>query len=529
MRESFDDKIRRMAGEEKMVLPSGLERRIDHVLAEKCGERSGSMPGGKPAGKSGRVIRFRWGRAAALSAACVLIFSVTVSASVGLYRQRMEAMNHEKLEAYFVQIYQSGMPADTHNRALTEDERARMGELETAYRELGRFPEKELTMLDAPEDYQRGVAYLAATGTFFFPESEMTDEELLQYVDFLQKRDYSLAVINQKIADGEYVYEGTPESPEITDREILDSDAVYEPDRELTIAYEGDMGVQCMAAGTDAIYLGGYNRIERMAIGSGEAELLFEAFGEDEILVSALYQAQDGTIYAGVSNLSRGKAGAFGRTEIYQISAEGELLNRFAVGEREQNLIDSIAADGEGNLYVHTRMRETDDKASVHIYDAEGQMISAVQETDDMIPESAGLGQGKDGAVYVAVKSKNSGKLGLAKLEPTGAMSAVYADLQEEGENLVWDVVCRGVETDFILWGYDGVYTYCIGEEKANRIMAPYDAVCGFEGACVSVLPDGRMVFLNTTEGLETTLKNGAKTWIKNPEKTTLYYVPTVQ
>lgn len=529
MRENFDDKIRRMAGEEKMVLPSGLERRIGHVLAEKCDERSGSMPGANAAGKSGSVLRFRWGRAAALSAACVLIFSVTVSASVGLYRQRMEAMNHEKLEAYFVGIYQSGMPADTHNRALTEEERARMGELETAYRELGQFPEKELTMLDAPEDYQRGVAYLAATGTFFFPESEMTDEELLQYIDFLQKRDYSLAVINQEISDGEYVYERTQESPETTDREILDSDAVYEPDRELTIAYEGDMGVQCMAAGAEAIYLGGYSRIERVAIGSGDAETFFEEFGDDEILVSALYQTQDGTVYAGVSNLSQLDSRAFGRTEIYQFSEDGELLNRFAVGSRELNLIDSIAADDKGNLYVHTRMRESDDQASVHIYDAEGQMIAAVQETDYTVPESAGLGQGKDGAVYVAVRAGDSGKLGLAKLEPTGVMSAVYTDLQAEGENLVWDIVSPGTETDFILWGYDGVYTYCIGEEKAVRIMAPYDAVCGFEGTCVSVLLDGRVVFLNAAESLETTLKNGAGTWIKNPEKTTIYYVPTVK
>lgn len=529
MKENFDDKIRRMAGEEKMVLPSGLERRLDHALAEGRGEKSGSRPGENSAGKSGNAIRFRWGRAAALSAVCVLMLSVTVSASVGLYRQRMEAMNHEKLEEYFTQIYQSGMPADTHNRSLTEGERTRMGELEAAYRELGLFPKKELTMLEEPEHYREGVAYLPSTGTFFFPEKEMTDEELLQYIDFLQKRDYSLAVINQEIAEGEYVYERTQESPETTDREILDSDAVYEPNRELTIAYEGDMGVQCMAAGSNVIYLGGYNRIERMAVGSGEAETFFDGFGEDEILVSALYQAQDKTVYAGVSNLSQTKSGAFGRTEIYQFSADGELLKRFAVGNREQNLIDSIAADDEGNLYVHTRMRETDDKASVHIYDAEGEMLSAVQETECTVPESAGLGQGRDGAVYVAVRAGDSGKPGLAKLEPTGEMSAVYTDLQAEGENLVWDVVSPGAETDFILWGYDGVYTYNIGDGKAVRTMAPYDAVCGFEGACVSVLPDGRVVFLNTTEGLETTLKNGARTWIKNPEKTTIYYVPTVK
>lgn len=68
-----------------------------------------------------------------------------------------------------------------------------------------------------------------------------------------------------------------------------------------------------------------------------------------------------------------------------------------------------------------------------------------------------------------------------------------------------------------------------MNHEKAVRIMAPYEAVCGFEGACVSVLPDGRVVFLNTTESVQTTLDNGAQTWVKNAEKTTIYYVPTVK
>ena len=519
---NFDDRMRKMAGEERMVLPADLENRIEEVLEQKTSKRTGG------------AVRFSMRRAVALTAAGVLLLSVTVSASVGLYRQRMEAMNHEKLEEYYAQLQQARVNADSQNRDLTEEEKVRFRELIAAYRELGTFPKGELTMLDAPEAYQDGVAFYAATSTFFFPEKEMSDEELLQYIDFIEKRDYSLMTINQEIEDGEYVYEPQKTEPAVTvtDREILDSDAVYEPDRELTIAYEGDMGVECMAAGANAIYLGGYGRIERMEIGSGDAQLFYDDFGGDEILVNSLYEAVDGSVYAGISRLSGTKSAAFGRTEIYHIGADGKLLDHFAVGDREKNVIDSIATDDDGRVYVHTRVREEQTKASVMIYDGQGQKISSVQESDYQIPESAGLGRGKDGAVYVAVHMymEDGPKTGLAKLEPeTGIMSTVYADLQSEGNNIVWDVVCQGVDTDFIVWGYDGVYTYNIRDEKAVRIMAPYEAVCGFEGACVTVLPDGRIVFLNTTESVQTTLDNGAQTWVKNAEKTMIYYVPTVK
>ena len=518
---NFDDRMRKMASEERMVLPAGLESRIERVLEHQQSQ-----------GTRG-VLRFNMRRAAALSAACVVLLSVTASASVGLYRQRMEAMNHEKLEEYYTQLQQARVGADSQNRSLTEEEVTRLRELWTAYREQGTFPKGELTMLDTPEAYKNGVAFFAATSTFFFPEKEMSDEELLQYIDFVEKRDYSLMTILQEIEDGEYVYEPqeTEQTVAVTDREILDSNAVYEPDRELTIAYEGDMGVECMAAGANTIYLGGYGRIERMEIGSGEAQLFFDDFGE-EILVNSLCEAVDGSVYAGISRLSGGQSVAFGKTEVYHFSADGKFLNSFAVGDREKNVIDSIATDDDGRVYVHTRMREEQTKASVLIYDDQGQRISSVQESDYNIPESAGLGRGKDGAVYVAVHmyTEDGLKTGLAKLEPvTGTMSDVYTDLQSEGNNIVWDVVCKGVDTDFIVWGYDGVYTYNIGDEKAVRIMAPYEAACGFEGACVSVLSDGRVVFLNATEGVKTELQNGAQTWVKNAEKTTIYYVPTVE
>ena len=57
-------------------------------------------------------------------------------------------------------------------------------------------------MLDSPEKYKKGVAFYAARSTFFLPEEEMTEEELLELIDFREKRDYSLAKITEEIEAG---------------------------------------------------------------------------------------------------------------------------------------------------------------------------------------------------------------------------------------------------------------------------------------------------------------------------------------
>lgn len=67
-------------------------------------------------------------------------------------------------------------------------------------------------MLDSPEKYKKGVAFYAARSTFFLPEEEMTEEELLELIDFREKRDYSLAKITEEIEAGDYEYVKTEDS-----------------------------------------------------------------------------------------------------------------------------------------------------------------------------------------------------------------------------------------------------------------------------------------------------------------------------
>lgn len=130
---------------------------------------------------------------------------------------------------------------------------------------------------------------------------------------------------------------------------------------------------------------------------------VFEDFAENGEVYS-LCTAPDGSIYAGLKGLAVPGAEHGWLPVIYHISPEGTLLNSFTVGEREWNIVDSMATDAQGRLYVRMRMQE--DGSYVRIYSAEGELIGTVADDNSYVVQGVGaLGQGKDGKVYVAAQT----------------------------------------------------------------------------------------------------------------------------
>ena len=120
-----------------------------------------------------------------LLAACLTLFSgMTVLAASNLWQQRMEAMNQEEVESYFLSIAESGAPAFRYSRPMNAEESDLFAQLTIAYEEEGIFPEGCVTMLSGNEEYKgKGVGYDIVSGTFFFPET-LSKEELLLIIDF---------------------------------------------------------------------------------------------------------------------------------------------------------------------------------------------------------------------------------------------------------------------------------------------------------------------------------------------------------
>lgn len=568
MRDDFiDRKIRKMAEAERMAVPESLDAKVENILDGLETEKKDSKnTDGKRVNQTVRHYGFR--RIVIPAAACLLLASVTVTAS-GLYRARMESMNHEKLETYFSGLQEADVAADSYSRPLTDGEKNRLEELRQAYLEEGYFPQKELAMLDSPEKYKKGVAFYAARSTFFLPEEEMTDEELLELIDFREKRDYSLAKITEEIEAGDYEYVKTEDSAvseEMSQTEdsvvlgemsqtgrsqqeqgtgaasvVLGADTAAQ---EWQIAYAGELSIRCAVAAEQGLYVGGFTmegkaRVEYLAYGSGTPEKFYDDFDEDGEVYS-LCIAPDGSVYAALRGLASPGAEHGRLPVIYHISPEGTLLDCFAVGDREWNIVDSMATDAQGRLY--TRMRMQEDGGYVRIYTAEGDLIGTMADDGVYAVQGAGaLGQGKDGKVYAAALATENvtaedDPVTLVSVDPErlcflpvqGDATENAKAVQSTGTIYQWNMVAAGVSdgSDFILWGYSGVDTYRLEDAEFTRAQEVWEMPCGTEGTCAVIVPDGRILYIGATGGVQGQTAAGVDISGKDPAKTYFYYEP---
>lgn len=568
MRDDFiDRKIRKMAEAERMAVPESLDAKVENILDGLETEKKDSKnTDGKRVNQTVRHYGFR--RIVILAAACLVLASVTVTAS-GLYRARMESMNHEKLETYFSGLQDADVAADSYSRPLTDGEKNRLEELRQAYLEEGYFPQKELAMLDSPEKYKKGVAFYAARSTFFLPEEEMTEEELLELIDFREKRDYSLAKITEEIEAGDYEYVKTEDSAvseEMSQTEdsvglgemsqtgrsqqeqgtgaasvVLGADTAAQ---EWQIAYAGELSIRCAVAAEQGLYVGGFTmegkaRVEYLAYGSGTPEKFYDDFDEDGEVYS-LCIAPDGSVYAALRGLASPGAEHGRLPVIYHISPEGTLLDCFAAGDREWNIVDSMATDAQGRLY--TRMRMQEDGGYVRIYTAEGDLIGTMADDGVYAVQGAGaLGQGKDGKVYAAALATENvtaedDPVTLVSVDPErlcflpvqGDATENAKAVQSTGTIYQWNMVAAGVSdgSDFILWGYSGVDTYRLEDAEFTRAQEVWEMPCGTEGTCAVIVPDGRILYIGATGGVQGQTAAGVDISGKDPAKTYFYYEP---
>lgn len=551
MEDRWEETLFRMADREQIAMPRPLSDRIEEILC-------------KPNGQS-RRFRMNWKKSIVLAAAMIMLISATAVASVGAFRERMEAMNREKLETYFTQIYASKIGVDNYNRAYFDTEKERMNALREAYESEACFPKGELTMIDDAKEYKgRGVAFLGGTSTFFFPEKEMSDEELLEIIDFMYKRDYSLQKVNEMIGSGEAsgpVIE--KEEVEATAEEILATDAVYEPKQSLTIPYTGELELDlAIAAGRNELFLAGYNSVHRMEIGSSDSEVFFDDFDE-ETRVLAMCQDSGGDLYMALWQLTAAEAESTGehvsveeaadadtaegettvqRTlSIWVVDQNGQLLRKIDmapyIDPDRQGMISRMTIDADGRLYLNTsglRSQKKNQECEILVLDREGGYIARIAPDGYALRRNGGLGVGKDGRVYTYIENyydpdHPKTQMGIASLDVAqGALGDVYFDIMPETAFIMIDLVAQGTESDFVFWGYDGIFTYDLGDEKAKTVLPAYEAPCDFEGARCCALPDGRIVLADVSD-YRTEEHYLGKRFLAVPEKTCFYYMPGVK
>ena len=176
-----DEQLKKYASLQTLVLPDGyvelVSEKIDH-----CMERRQKMKGKIPK-----------------AAVAALVLVVLLGGTIGVYAaknyfvERMGKLSQEEKEEYVSEVLHSKANADVYSRSFSEKEKSRIQELEQQYLNKGLFPEQSLIRISSEEEIDpEQICFWAESSTFYFPERDLTDEELLEFIDFYYTRDYSL-------------------------------------------------------------------------------------------------------------------------------------------------------------------------------------------------------------------------------------------------------------------------------------------------------------------------------------------------
>jgi anti-sigma28 factor (negative regulator of flagellin synthesis) len=226
--------------------------------------------------------------AAAIAVVCLLMTSVTVVAAINYVRQRMENLSQEEIDSYNTGLQDSAANADSYSRQLTDYEKERMEELKTEY-ENGTFPVQTLTIVETKADAESGVEFyfVEDTSLFVLPSRELTEEEMLEIIDFYYSRDYSLTEKSEQ----ENTVIDTPK--ELIENGGIDEDKAIEMAKaEVWNIY----GIDCKEYETTVEYddAGGYGNIYRVDITDKETKSDYRVTIDADLkLVTEVYYTQE--------------------------------------------------------------------------------------------------------------------------------------------------------------------------------------------------------------------------------------------
>ncbi|MBP3199833.1 MAG: hypothetical protein J6N21_22950 [Butyrivibrio sp.] len=134
------------------------------------------------------------------------------------HAKRLAELTDDEVDYYYLALYSNHMEVSggycrevdgifhgvmDNVNVLSKAEEKAYHEMEIQYEEYGRLPEGEAAVIDAPEQYAgEAVAVCRYDGNFYLPGRELTEEDLLQIIDFSKKAEYSSHRIEDEIRIG---------------------------------------------------------------------------------------------------------------------------------------------------------------------------------------------------------------------------------------------------------------------------------------------------------------------------------------
>ena len=211
-----DRQLRRMAKRSRYPQSEDMEQKVNALLEELTGQQ----------GDNRWQTVYRKAVGVCMLVVVIGVLAKPAMAAVNYVAKRMQQVSEMKQEElYEEQQKAQGDEAIVYSRALSEKEQQRYDQLFAEYEENGYMPEGELVteeMYSGEKDYP---VYTTKDRKLWLPERELTDEEMLQIIDYYHVVDYSLQNVNQK----------KEESVEETTTEVTGSDKERIQERAITL------------------------------------------------------------------------------------------------------------------------------------------------------------------------------------------------------------------------------------------------------------------------------------------------------
>ena len=211
------------------------ENELPNMIREKVQETYNMIHAQEKEKNSGNQVKknsifsakHRWDlpKVAAILIACFLLTGVTAVAAVGFLSrwERMKNMDKGSIEQLYEELQLSGNLSFQASRSFTEQEKIRYGELEKAYRNDQMMPNSEIIRVQEGETYSgEGVCLMVTKAgkehILYLPETELTDEEMLEIIDYLAKQEYAFYETKKEQAIAKGNWESRLEA--MTDEEV---------------------------------------------------------------------------------------------------------------------------------------------------------------------------------------------------------------------------------------------------------------------------------------------------------------------
>lgn len=435
--------------------------------------------------------RFLQKRTLLLVAVITLLSGMTVFASVSLWQQRMMKMNQEEIENYFIAIASSKAPSFRYNRVMPVEEKRLLEEMKYLYQNQGVFPNGSLTMLESADEYNgKNIGYDRKSGTFFLPQKELNEDQILQIIDFQHKVEYSVSNINE-VKEEKEIKEILEKADEAKNENVIINDKISG----YAIPLEAEELLVALTASKEYLYLGFQTEIKRMEIGSETVENFYKLQTNETVL--SLTSDKEEQIYLSLREYNE-ETNTY-KNRLVKIDSKGKVLAEFdlenALYKQGKTAGDMLAykmvTDEKGNLYVKCRNCP---ETVIFMFDSEGNYLDKIVIGQYKSHEVNGMAFGKDGFLYVLATDQIV-KVDIDRKEVTGS----YHFWRDEMTAMV-DAVYPVDEENFYLLSYDGLFKYSVENDLLQKILSPFETEVFSEGWRYAPISEEQWVFINMTD-----------------------------